>query len=144
MLKKFGAKIGKGCYIANNVTITKPWDFVMGNGSSLDELCYLIPPIIIGDYVSISNNVHLIADGHDVRSRGFERTPKPITIEHGCFLGASSFVGGGVTVGQFSVLGAKAVAYKDIPENSIAIGFPAKVHSERIPHEEFIKYRYRK
>ena len=142
LLRKFEAKIGVGCYIAPSVTITRPWEFEMGNVCAIDELAFINPPIKIGDYVIISNNVHLIAGGHDVRSRGFERTPKPITIEHGCFIGASSFVGGGVTIGQFSVLGAKAVAYKDIPENSIAIGFPAKVHSERLPKDEYEKYRY--
>lgn len=28
-------------------------------------------------------------------------------------------------------------------ENTIAVGTPSKVHSERIPQEEYIKYRYK-
>lgn len=142
LLRMFGAKIGKGCYISPRATITRPWDFEMGNISAIDDCCFIIPPVKIGDYVSIGNNTHLCAGGHDVHSRGFERTPKLITIEDGCFLGADSFVGLGVTIGQFSVLGAHSTTFKDIPENSIALGSPAKVHSERIPQEEYKKYRF--
>lgn len=142
LLRRFGARIGIGCYISPRVTITRPWDFELGNVSSIDADCVIIPPVRIGDYVSIGNGCMLCAGGHDVRSRGFERTPKTIIVGDGCFLGAGSFVGGGVSIGTFSVLGARSVAYKDIPENCIAIGSPANVFSERIPQEEYEKYRY--
>lgn len=145
LLRLFGAKIGKGCYFGPTSTVYMPWNLEVGNHSSIDDLCYLrsTGKIIIGDYVSLGMGVHIVPGGHHIRSRGFENNATFVKIESGCFLGADSFVGRGVTIGQFSVLGARAVAYKDIPENSVAIGFPAKVHSERIPQEEYIKYRYK-
>lgn len=144
LLRSFGAKIGKGCNIAPKVTIYMPWNITIGNNTYIDDYCFLrsTGKIIIGDYVSLAMGVHIVPGGHDVRSRGFENNATFVKIENGCFLGADSFVGRGVTIGQFSVLGARAVAYKDIPENCIAIGFPAKVHSERIPEEEYKKYRF--
>lgn len=145
LLRLFGAKIGRGCYVSPKASIFVPWKLQMGNYSSIDDYAILardVGRIIIGDYVSISMGVHIVPGGHDIRSRGFENNATFVKIENGAFLGADSFVGRGVTIGQFSVLGSRAAAYKDIPENSVAVGIPAKVIGERIPHDEYIKYRY--
>lgn len=145
LLRLFGAKIGKACYISPKATIFVPWKLQMGCRSSIDDYVILarsLGDIIIGDYVSIGMNVHIVPGGHDIRSRGFENNATFVKIEDGVFLGADSFVGRGVTIGRFSVLGSRAAAYKDIPENSVAVGMPAKVIGERIPHDEYIKYRY--
>lgn len=144
LLRIFGAKIGHGCNIAPRAIIYMPWNVEIGNCSSIDDYCNLrsTGKIIIGDYVSLGIGVTLLPGGHDIRSRGFENNATFVKIENGCFLGAHSFVGRGVTIGQFSVLGACAVTYKDIPQNSVAVGFPAMVISERIPQEEYVKYRY--
>ena len=145
LLRLFGAKIGHGCYISPKATIFVPWKLQMGNYSSIDDYSILarsLGRIIIGDFVSISFNVHIVPGGHDIRSRGFENNATFVKIENGAFLGADSFVGRGVTIGQFSVLGSRAAAFKDIPENSVAVGVPAKVIGERIPHDEYKKYRY--
>jgi len=144
LLKLFGAKIGKGCYIGPKVKIYKPWKIIIGNYTSIDDHVTLLSSnkIIIGDYVSIAKFALIIGGGHDIRSRYFENNALPIYIGNGAFIGAASFVGRGVTIGQFSVLGARSLTFKDIPENSIAIGSPAKVKSERIPKEEYQKYRY--
>lgn len=144
LLRVFGAKIGIGCYIAPKAVFFMPWNIEIGNYSSIDDYCILrsTGKIIVGDYVSMAMGVHIVTGGHDVRSRGFENNATFVKIGNGCFLGADSFVGRGVTIGQFSVLGARAVAIKDIPENAVAIGFPAKVHSDRISKEEYEKYRY--
>lgn len=145
LLRLFGAKIGHSCYISPKATLFVPWNIQIGNHSSLDDyvICARsLGKIIIGDYVSISIGVHIVPGGHDIRSRGFENNASFVKLGNGVFLGADSFVGAGVTIGQFSVLGSRAAAYKDIPENSVAVGLPAKVIGERIPHKEYIKYKY--
>lgn len=144
LLRLFGAKIGKACYIAPRATILIPWNFEMGNFCSIDDYAFIKPrvKITIGDYVSIANFVHLIPGGHDVRSRNFESDLLPITIDSGAFIGADSYIGKGVHIGQMTVIGARSVVLKDVPENTIAFGFPCKVHSERLPKEEYEKYRY--
>ena len=47
-----------------------------------------------------------------------------------------------MNIGQMAVIGARSTVLKDIPENSIAFGSPCQVKSERIPQEEYKKYRY--
>lgn len=144
LLRLFGAKIGKRCYISPKATILMPWNFELGNISSIDDYVYIksTAKIKIGDYVSVSNFVHMIPGGHDVHSRNFQNNRLPISIENGVFIGADSYIARNVTIGQMSVIGAKSVVLKSIPENSIAYGFPCQVKSERIPQAEYEKYRY--
>lgn len=144
LLKLFGAKIGKGCYISPKCTIFKPWNIEIGNYSSIDDYVYIKPSvkIQIGDYVSIANFVHIIPGGHNVRVRDFAFDSSPITIGNGVFIGADTYISKGVNIGQMTVIGARSVVLKDIPENTIAYGSPCQVKSERIPHDEYIKYRY--
>lgn len=144
LLRMFGAKIGKGCYISPKANIFLPWNLEMGNFSSIDDYAFIKPrtKIIIGDYVSIANFVHIIPAGHNVRSRHFDSDVAPVVINHSAFIGADTFISKGVTIGQFSVIGARSTVMKSIPENSIAFGSPCKVQCERIPQEEYDKYRY--
>lgn len=144
LLRLFGAKIGIGCNISPRAIIMCPWRLEMGNFSSIDDYSFIrnTGRVVIGDYVSIASQVTIVPGGHDIRSRGFENNATYVIIGNGCFIGACAYIGRSCTIGQFSVLGAHAIALKDIPENSIAVGFPAKVIGERIPKEEYIKFRY--
>lgn len=144
LLRLFGAQIGKGCYISPKATIYIPWNFEMGNFCSIDDYAFIKPrvKIKIGDYVSIATFVHIIPGGHNVRTRGFESDLAPIVVGNGVFIGADSYISKGVNIGQMAVIGARSTVLKDIPENSIAFGSPCQVKSERIPQEEYKKYRY--
>jgi len=53
-------------------------------------------------------------------------------VGEGAWLGTSAIVLDGARVGAGSVIGAGAVVVKDIPDNCIALGSPAKVHRERV------------
>lgn len=144
LLKIFGAKIGKCCYISPKAHIVAPWNLTIGNYSSIDDYAFIKSTIsvTIGDYVSISNFVHIIPGGHNVRTRDFASDRKAVFIGNGAFIGADSYIGKGVTIGQMAVIGARSVVLKDIPENTIAFGSPCKIISERIPETEYKKYRY--
>ena len=144
LLRLFGAKIGKGCYISPKCTIFIPWNIEIGNFVSIDDYAYIKPrtKITIGDYVSISNFVHIIPGGHDIRARNLASDLKPVTIGNGAFIGADSYIGKGVTIGQMAVIGARSVVLKDVPENVIAFGSPCLVKSIRLPEKEYHNYRY--
>jgi acetyltransferase-like isoleucine patch superfamily enzyme len=71
---------------------------------------------------------HRVA-GHDVTQRiqniGFET--KPVTIEDDVWLGLSTIVLPGVTIGHGSIIAAGSVVSKDIPPMVIAGGVPAQI-----------------
>jgi acetyltransferase-like isoleucine patch superfamily enzyme len=51
---------------------------------------------------------------------------RPVMIKKGARLGAHVLVLPGVTIGEYSVIGAGAVVVKDIPPFCLAVGVPAK------------------
>ena len=144
LLRCFGAKIGKGCYISPKCTIFIPWNIRIGNFVAIDDYAYIKPrtKIYIGDYVSIANFVHIIPGGHNLRVRNLASDLAPIHIGNGAFIGADSYIGKGVNIGQMAVIGARSTVLKDVPENVIAFGSPCQVRGERLSKEEYEKYRY--
>lgn len=57
-----------------------------------------------------------------------EKTTKaPIVIKEGAFIGARSIVLKGVTIGRHSIVGAGSVVSKNVPDNCIVVGNPAKI-----------------
>jgi acetyltransferase-like isoleucine patch superfamily enzyme len=51
----------------------------------------------------------------------------PISVGNNVFIGLNSIVMPGVTIGNNCVIGAGSVVTRDIPDNSIAAGMPAKI-----------------
>ncbi len=47
------------------------------------------------------------------------------------WLGAAAMIMPGVTIGDGAIIGAGAIVTRDVPENSIAVGSPAKVVGSR-------------
>ena len=86
--------------------------------------------ITIGDDVQIGPNVQLLTPTHpldaDLRREKWEAA-KPITIGSNVWLGGGVIVLPGVTIGENSVVGAGAVVTRDLPDNVVAMGIPARV-----------------
>lgn len=53
-------------------------------------------------------------------------------IGHSCVIGVGATIMGGVRIGNYCVVGAGAVVTKDVPDNTIVAGNPAKVIKEGI------------
>lgn len=103
-------------------------------GMSGGSICAAVS-VRIGAGCLIGANVTLAdTDFHALSpaNRRYNRNPdeivvSPIVIEDNVFIGADVFVLKGVTIGKNSVIGAGSVVTRDIPENSIAAGNPARV-----------------
>lgn len=83
--------------------------------------------IIIGDDVTLAPRVHILA--HDASTHTFLGKTRAANVRIGnrVFVGASTIILPGVTIGDDVVIGAGSVVSKDIPSNSLAVGNPARV-----------------
>lgn len=77
----------------------------------------------IGENCTIMQNVTL---GSALPDLNFDATTRPI-IGDNVLIGAGAKVIGRVVVGHNVNIGANAVVLKDIPDNSLAVGVPAKI-----------------
>ncbi len=111
-LRSHGAVIGEAVHIYD------------GAGSYIDyEFAHLLS---IGNHVTISNARILLHDASMGIELGCIRTGR-ITIGDHVFIGLGSTILPNVTIGNRVIVGAGSVVTKDIPENSVAVGNPARV-----------------
>lgn len=83
--------------------------------------------IYIGDDTLIGHNVVLATLNHALSPRKrADMIPAPIRIGSKVWIGAGAIVLPGVTIGDGAIVAAGAVVTKDVPENTIVGGVPAK------------------
>lgn len=133
LLKAFGAKIGKGLVIKNNVIIKSPWNLVIGDYCWLGEGCWIdnLDKVTISSNVCISQGALLLTGNHDYTISSMPYRNAPIIIEDGAWIGARTTVCPGVTVHENAILTVGSIATKDMEENGIYQGNPAKKIRER-------------
>jgi len=84
--------------------------------------------ITIEDDVLIGPKVNLITENHPLDPANRKTlVTKPIVIKRNAWLGAGVTILPGVTVGENAVVAAGAVVSRDVPDNTIVAGVPAKV-----------------
>lgn len=94
--------------------------------------------ISIGDYTMIGPNVTIVTAGHpirpDLREKGLQYNI-PVIIKENVWIGAGAVILPGVTIGKNAVVGAGSVVTKDVPENTVVVGNPARVLREIGEHD---------
>ena len=82
--------------------------------------------IVIGDDVAMANEVYLMdSNSHGVE--GQAHVEAPVRIGAGTWLGARSMVMPGVTIGKRVLVAAGAVVTRDVPDDVLVAGNPARV-----------------
>lgn len=125
-------------HVAGNMFIEPPFycdygfNIQIGDGFYANFDCILldVAPIIIGKNCMFAPRVGLYTATHPINSN--ERTSgieygKPIVIGDNVWLCANVIVNPGVTIGNNVVVGSGAVVTKDIPDNVLVAGNPAKI-----------------
>jgi acetyltransferase-like isoleucine patch superfamily enzyme len=85
-----------------------------------------VQEIVVGDDVAFANEVFVM----DSNSHGVEGKPhvqSPVRIGDGTWLGNRAMVLPGVTIGRRVVVAAGAVVTRDVPDDSLVAGNPARV-----------------
>jgi putative colanic acid biosynthesis acetyltransferase WcaF len=133
ILRKFGAKLGRNVRMRRTVHIEIPWNLEIGDDVSIGDeaILYSLGPIKIGARSFVSQYGHLCAGTHDHTRRDYPLLRPPIVVGEDCWIAADAFVGPGVTIGDRTVLGARASAFSDLPADVVAVGNPAKAVKPR-------------
>lgn len=106
---------GKHIIIGKNVFINFDCTFLTLGGITIDD------DVLIGPKVS------LITENHPLNSEDRKGLiGKRIHIKRNAWIGANATILPGVTIGENSVVAAGAVVSKDVPDNTVAGGIPAK------------------
>jgi len=129
VLKCFGAKIEWSSHVYASVKIWAPWNLEIGTNSSLGPNvdCYNQGNISIGSNTIISQKTYLCASTHEYTKKDFPLILKPIKIGNGVWVAADAFIGPAVVIGNNAVIAARSVIIKDVDENTIVGGNPAKL-----------------
>jgi putative colanic acid biosynthesis acetyltransferase WcaF len=133
LLRCFGAKVGHGVHVYPTATIYFPWNLEAGDETAIGEraLIYNLGRVTLGPRVTISHGAHVCAGTHDHTKPDFPLLRPPIMIGPEVWICADAFVGPGVTIGEGAIVGARAVAMKDVRPWSIVVGNPARETKRR-------------
>lgn len=135
LLRAFGAKIGKGLIIKNEVRVKSPWFLTIGNNCWIGENVWIdnLDRVTIGNNVCISQGAMLLTGNHDYKVSTMPYRNAPIMVEDGAWVGANSTVCPGVTVHENAILTVGSIATKNMETNGIYQGNPAiKIRDRRI------------
>lgn len=127
LLRLFGATIGRGLVIKNEVRIKSPWYLTVGDNCWLGERVWIdnLERVVIGSNVCLSQDAMIITGSHDYHSPTMAYRNAPVQVEDGCWVGARAVVCPGVTVGRNAVLTVGSVLTADAEPNNIYKGNPA-------------------
>jgi len=134
LLRLFGAKIGKHMYMKPGVRVKFPWYLTVGDYCWIGEDVWIdnLAPVSIGSHVCVSQGAYLCTGNHDWSKPNLKLFTRPITLERGCWVGAKTLVGPGVTVKEGAILTAGGVATKDLQAFAIYAGNPAVFIKRRV------------
>jgi putative colanic acid biosynthesis acetyltransferase WcaF len=135
MMRLFGAQVGHDVHVYPTARITIPWNLSLQDGCAVGDhaILYALAPIEIGAGVTVSQYAHLCAGSHDWRDPAMPLLKHPITIGANAWVCADAFIGPGVSIGEATIVGARAVVMKDAASGTIMAGNPAQEVGKRKP-----------
>lgn len=131
-------KCGKDIIVKDRVYFGKGDKVEIGDRSQLGQRLRIHGAVSIGDDVVMGPEVVIMATGHNfsdlnipINKQGATQEEK-VVIGNNVWIGTRAIIMPGVKVGDNSIIGAGAVVTKDIEDNCVVAGVPAKLIKRRI------------
>lgn len=128
----YGCSIGNGSKVGTFVEIQK--GATIGKNCKISSHTFICEGVHIGDNVFIGHNVTFINDKfpRSTNDDGSLQTESDWSciethVEEGASIGSSATILCGIRIGKRAIVGAGSMVTKDVPENAIVVGNPAKV-----------------
>ena len=107
-------------------------DVTIGDYTRIGIHCTVIGPVCIGNHVNLAQGITVTALNHNFEDTAMKIdeqgiATKPVVIGDDVWIGANAVILPGVTIGRHSVVAAGAVVTKDVPDNTLVGGVPAKI-----------------
>ena len=125
--------IGSDFYGLSGCRCSRGKNIKIGDRFYMGHNCFLSADLIIGDDVMFASCVTLVGGDHDIsdpsinlNASGRDVDVKPIVIGSNVWIGHGVIILAGVNIGKNSIVGAGSIVTKDVPENMIYAGNPAK------------------
>lgn len=117
-----GIEIHPGAKIGNKVFFDHGMGIVIGETAIIGDNCVIYHGVTLGS----------------VKDDKVKRHP---TLKNNVIVGAGAKVLGNITIGENSKIGANAIVLKEVPDNSVAVGNPAKIITRNDDNfENYIEY----
>ncbi len=124
------AYVGDNTVIGDNVKIGSlahvDYNVIIGDNTMIEGLVYIPPLSRIGKNVFVGPAASLTNDPYPPSDKLIG-----VTIKDGAIIGSRAVIKAGVTIGENSVVAMGAVVTKDVPDNVLVAGVPAKVKYSR-------------
>jgi len=128
----YGCEIGDGTKISSFVEIRKQTR--IGCNVKIQPFVFIPEGVTVEDGVLVGPHVCFTNDKHPraVNPGGSLMEPDdwevvPTLVKRGASIGAGAVIVCGITIGEMAMVGAGAVATRDVPSHSLVVGVPARV-----------------
>ncbi|MFD2045447.1 sugar O-acetyltransferase [Ornithinibacillus salinisoli] len=135
LLKDLFGSTGSNLFVEPDFRCDYGYNIHVGDNFYAHFNCVILDAceVRIGDNCMLAPGVHIYTATHPLnpkeRISGIEFT-KPVSIGNNVWIGGSAVINPGITIGNNVVIASGAIVTKDVPDNVVVGGNPAKVMKE--------------
>ncbi|MCH1624283.1 sugar O-acetyltransferase [Fredinandcohnia quinoae] len=135
ILKELFGSTGNSIYMEPNISIDYGYNMHVGENFYANFNCVFLDAceIRIGKNCFIAPGVHIYTATHPLNAEeriSGKEYGKPVTIGDNVWIGGSSVINPGVTIGNNVVVASGSVVTKNVPDNVVVGGNPARIIKE--------------